>query len=121
MTKKMRSSDPNLRSTIVMLRKTSSKNNVSIWRRVAEILSKSSRQRPRVNVGKLNRVTKTGQTIIVPGKVVGSGNLNHKLTISAWAFSHTASEKVKQAGGKCLTLEQLIKRNPKGSNILLIG
>lgn len=58
---------------------------------------------------------------MIPGKVLSSGSLTKKITVAAWAFSEKAKEKIQKAGGECISIEELIKRNPKGSNIRIIG
>jgi large subunit ribosomal protein L18e len=47
--------------------------------------------------------------------------LSHPVTIAAFAFSARAREKIAAARGKCLSFFDLIKKNPKGSNVKIIG
>ena len=42
----------------------------------------------------------------LPVKVLGDGNLKHPLMIKAHAFSKSALEKIKKAGGSASTIEQ---------------
>jgi len=119
--KKSKTTNPELIKLIRFLREQSRKNNVEIWKDVAERLSKPRRKRITVNVSRLNRYTEKKETIVVPGKVVGTGKINHPITVAAFAFSETAKEKVKAARGRTLSVVQLIKKNPKGSNIKMIG
>jgi len=118
---KSKTTNPELIKLIRFLREQSRKNNVEIWKDVAERLSKPRRKRITVNISRLNRYTEKKETIVVPGKVVGTGKINHPITVAAFAFSETAKEKVKAARGKTLSVVQLIKKNPKGSNIKMIG
>ncbi len=62
-----------------------------------------------------------GETVVVPGKVLGDGSLDHKLEIAAFKFTQSAKEKIKKAGGKFMSISELIKKNPKGSNVRIIG
>jgi ribosomal protein L18E len=41
--------------------------------------------------------------------------------VAAFAFSEKAKEKIKATRGKCLSFFDLIKKNPKGSNVKIIG
>ena len=118
---KSKTTNPELIKLIRFLREQSRKNNVEIWKDVAERLSKPRRKRITVNISRLNRYTEKKETIVIPGKVVGTGKINHPITVAAFAFSETAKEKVKAARGKTLSVVQLIKKNPKGSNIKMIG
>jgi len=108
--------DPNLMHLIINLRKTKKK----IWRTIAEQLQKSRRVRVAVNLSKISRHTEEGNVVIVPGKVLGSGSLNHKVSIAALMFSKQAEEKIKTAGGESITIEKLMTRNPNGTNVLII-
>jgi len=103
------------------LRKQSRENNVKIWKDVAERLAKPRRKRIAVNVSRLNRYTEKKETVVVPGKVIGTGKIDHPITVAAFSFSEKAKEKIKVARGKTISLLQLIKKNPKGSNVKIIG
>ena len=61
------------------------------------------------------------ETALIPGKVLSSGDLTKKLTIAAWTFSDKAEEKIKKAGGKSISIEDLMKNNPDGKNIRILG
>ena len=52
--------------------------------------------------------------------MLGYGSLNHKVTVAAWKFSKKGREKILKAGGKILTIDQLIEINPKGSNVKIL-
>jgi large subunit ribosomal protein L18e len=115
-----KSTNPELLATIRLLKKTAKENKANIWRRIAEILSKSRRKRITVNVSQLNRHTKKGETVVVPGKVLGAGNIDHAINVAAFAFTEGARSKILKAKGKCLDFPDLIKKNPKGSNVKII-
>jgi len=110
-----------LRRLIHMLRKAYRRHGARIWRTTAELLSKPRRQRIAVNISRINRYTSPGDVVLVPGKVLGSGVLDHPVTVAALAFSKQAKEKIVAAKGRCLTIEELLEENPKGSNIKIIG
>ena len=117
--KRTGSTNIHLRKMISELRKAANKNNAEIWRRVAELLDKSTRQRVRVNLSKINRYTKEGEVVVVPGKVLGSGTLDHSVTVAAWDFSKNAYDKISKVG-KVITIKKLIEENPKGSGVRII-
>jgi len=73
-----------------------------------------------VNLSHLNRVSSPEDVVVVPGKVLGGGSLKHRLEVAAESFSAEAQVKISNAGGQCLTIEELMKRNPKGSKIRII-
>lgn len=112
----MKKTVPRLQKLIRNLRKLSREKNIKMWRVIADELEKSTRRRRRVNIEKINRVTKEGETIIVPGKVLGDGEIDHKINVAAYQFSENAKNKL-----NCMTIEELIEKNPKGSKVRIIG
>ncbi len=112
--------DPNVRRLIVALEKMAKAERARIWKDISERLRRSRRCRVAVNLSRINRHTKDGDIVVVPGKVLGSGVLNHKLCIAALSFSEAAIEKTRNAGGECISINELMKRNPKGSNVKII-
>jgi large subunit ribosomal protein L18e len=106
---------------IRFLRKQGRENNASIWRDIAKRLGSPSRKNVVVNLSRLNRYTKKSEVVAVPGKVLSTGKIDHPVTVAAFAFSQKAREKVASARGKCLSFSELVKKNPKGSNVKIIG
>lgn len=120
MAKRTGPTNPYLKQLIENLRKKSFELNTPIWKTIAEKLEKPTRQRIEVNLSDIERNSKEGDIIIVPGKVLASGNLTKKITIAAWKFSAQAIEKIKKSKSKALTIEELLEKNPKGSGIKII-
>ena len=75
---------------------------------------------PSVNVGSIARNTKPDDQVAVPGRVLGLGHLDHPVMVAGIGFSARATEKIKKAGGECIDLIELARRNPKGSNVRII-
>lgn len=119
--RKLKTTNPQLIELVSYLKKQSRESKVEIWRDIAERLSKPRRQGIIVNLSRLNRYTKKSETVIVPGKVLAAGEITHPITIAAFAFSGKAEEKIMAARGKCLSFADLVKKNPTGSNIRIIG
>ncbi|EHP87780.1 50S ribosomal protein L18e [Methanotorris formicicus Mc-S-70] len=118
---KIKATNPKLVELIKVLKEESYKNNAKIWKDIARRLAKPARNRAEVNVSKINRYTKEGDVVIVPGKVLGAGAISHKVTVAAFAFSKTAKEIIESVGGRCITIEELIKENPKGSKVKIMA
>ncbi len=116
-----RASDPNTRALINTLTRVSSKNDVRIWKRVAELVARPSRKRATVNIGKIERHTKDGDIVVVPGKVLGSGTLTHKVTVAALNASTTARSMIITAGGSLITIDELISQIPSGTGVRIIA
>ena len=113
--------NPLLRDLIGELKKRSNEQEINLWRRIALDLEKPTRQRRAVNLSRINRHTKENEVVVVPGKVLGSGDLNHKLTISAYQFSEQAKDKLEKSGAQIVSLLELSKEKPDGKNIRIIG
>ena len=119
--KRTGSTNPLLRELIQELKKKSQEQNAKLWKRIALDLERPARNRRIVNLSRINRHTKENEIIIVPGKVLGSGALNHKLTISAFQFSESAKNKLLENGSKIIPLNELSNEDPKGKRIRVIG
>jgi large subunit ribosomal protein L18e len=112
--------NPRIISLIADLKSRSRENNAPIWREIAERMQGPQRGYATVNVSRINRHTAAGETIVVPGKVLGAGELNHPVAVGAFDFSDGARSKIADAGGECLTIEELVVRAPTGSNVRVI-
>ena len=99
------------------LKRTGTAKKAAIWKTIAEELLKPTRRMREVNLDKINRLTKANDVIVVPGKVLGNGSLDHKVTVSAFSFSESARKKL----GTVLSMQELMKKNPKGSGVRIIG
>ncbi|HIP74402.1 MAG TPA: 50S ribosomal protein L18e [Euryarchaeota archaeon] len=106
-----------LKGLIVTLEKASKKEDAPIWAYVAYELSRPTRKRINVNVGEIAKYASDGDTVVVPGKVLGIGRIDKKVTVAAWSFSASAKEKIEAAGGRAVGILDLLKENPKGSGV----
>lgn len=84
----------------------SKKNNLL---ELAKNLSSPRSQYKKVNLEELDKLKE--DNIMVTGKVLGSGNINRKFSISALSFSKQAKEKLEKKGCKIKTIEQEIESN----------
>ncbi|MFH1589111.1 MAG: 50S ribosomal protein L18e [archaeon] len=109
-----------LTELIQELKKNSIENNVKIWKRVASDLEKPTRNARTVNIFKIEKYAKANETIIVPGKVLGTGELTKKVKVAAFNFSDSAFKKINEKG-EVLTIKELLKINPKGKKVRILG
>ena len=119
--KKVKATNPELITLIRDLKKKSRENQTELWLDLAERLVSSKRSRIAFNVSRLNRYTKDGETVAVPGKVLGAGKADHPITVAAFAFSDRAKSKIINAKGNCLSIRELMEKNPAGKNVKLMG
>jgi len=117
---KIQKTNPQITGLIKSLKEKSYQEEAAIWKDLARKLERSTRRQAEVNLSKINRHTATDELVLVPGKVLGSGVLDHKVQIAALNFSKTAQEKIGNVGGECLDINQLMEKNPKGSGVRII-
>lgn len=116
-----KSTNPEIITIIRFLKKKSTETEASIWKTLASKLKKSKHARSTVNLSRINRCTKDGAKVMVPGKVLGAGDLEHKISIAAFSFSKKARRKVEKIGGECLNIKEFVQKYPKGSGVNIIG
>ena len=118
--RKTKSTNPELTQLIRYLKKQAREAQAKIWLDVAEYLSKSNRQRVAVNLSRINRHTENKAVVVVPGKVLGSGVINHQVTLASFGVSEKAKEKLAAAKVTYLSIPELVEENPKGANVKII-
>lgn len=96
------------------------KSGKPIWRRVAGELSRPRRQKVEVNLCRIEEIAPEDATVVVPGKVLGSGSVSRKLTVAAFAFSGSARKLIGAAGGRAVSIDSLHKSNPDGRGIVIL-
>jgi len=116
----MSKTNPRLGSLIAELKSVSRNSGADVWSDVAERLEKPRRTHAEVNLGRIERYAREDETVVVPGKVLGSGVLQKNVTIAAVDFSSSAKTKIEQANGETMRLEQAVEQNPDGSNVRVI-
>jgi large subunit ribosomal protein L18e len=112
--------NPELKNTIISLRKASRRAGQAIWASIADELDTAKRNRVAVNLSKINRHSNAGETIAVPGKVLAAGSIEHPVTVAAFSFSRQSKEKIVLNGGRAMTLIELLKEEVEPSNIKII-
>jgi len=110
-----------VKELIEKLKKKSLELNAPIWKAVAEKLERPRRKKIEVNLGKIDKYTKAGDTVIVPGVVLGNGNLTKQIRIAALRFSSSAEKKIRESKSEILSIERLLEENPKGSGVKILG
>jgi len=109
-----------IQKTVKELKSASIKNKAPIWSKLAKSLSKPSPIKKVVNIKKINDFTKESNVVVVPGKVLGTGNISHKVTLCSFAISNSAAKKIIESGGQILKFNELIEKNPSGNGVKII-
>ena len=84
------------------------KHYPKLWKRVYGLVAVPTRRRHSVNLSKLDRNTKTGDNVVVPGKVLSSGAIKHKINISAMEYSESALKSLREADCKILSIKEML-------------
>jgi large subunit ribosomal protein L18e len=85
---------------------------------VAKCLEKSKRAKKPVNVKRLQKLSKKYKTLVVPGKILGVGELDKAVDVYAFSYSKEAVAKIRKAGGRAYTIRQMLKDNAKGKMVI---
>ena len=109
-----RRTNQKLRLLIIKLKKQ--KN--PFWVNVAYILSRPLSRSIKVNLSDINGVSKENRIMLVPGKVLGNGNVNHKIKLACFSISKSARKKLEENGSSIVSIEDLLNEDIK--NIELI-
>ena len=73
-----------------------------------------------MNLDQINGQVKDGDRVVIPGKILGEGEINKKISLIGMAFSQSAKEKLKKNKIETLDILDEIKKNPEAKNIKLI-
>ena len=90
------------------------------WRSLAKILSGATRLYSSINLSDIDKQASAGDTILVPGKVLGSGDLTKKVRICALAISNSAKEKLKSTKSEYVSILQEINSNKKAEGVKIL-
>lgn len=115
MDKKANPTNPILIQTIDLLEE----QDASLWNDVAENLGKVNRRRPEVNLSDIERNTEEGDTVVVPGKLLGAGSLTKEVTVAAFQASNSAKNQVNE-NGEFMFIEDLVEENPGAEEVKIV-
>jgi len=85
---------------------------------LAKRLSGPKRLYSKINLSELEKVKE--DKILVVGKVLGQGEIDRKIKVSALGFSEQAKDKLKKAECEVKTIKQEIEKNPKLEGVKII-
>ncbi|MEE9322977.1 MAG: 50S ribosomal protein L18e [Candidatus Aenigmarchaeota archaeon] len=109
------------RPLVEKLYKEGIEKKADVWKAVAKGLNRPRRKRFEVNLARIEKHAKPKETIVVPGVVLGSGEIKKRIVVAALKFSGKSKEKIGKSGGECLSIEELYEKNPKGKGIRIMG
>ena len=87
------------------------------WVEIAHVISGPRRKQVEVDLGEIEKNTSEGDTVVVPGKVLGEGDITKKVRVAALGFSSSAVRKLKAKKGEVVSIAEEIKINPEAQGI----
>ncbi|MBU0466649.1 MAG: 50S ribosomal protein L18e [Nanoarchaeota archaeon] len=90
------------------------------WKEVSKLLSTPTRRYSSVNLFEIDKQTKAGDTVIIPGKVLSKGEMTKKVRICALSISEKAKEKLKPTKSEIVSILEEITKNKKAEGIKII-
>ncbi|MEK6893513.1 MAG: 50S ribosomal protein L18e [Nanoarchaeota archaeon] len=90
------------------------------WLALAKIISGSTKNYSSINLDEINKQAAAGDIIVIPGKVLGMGEITKKFKISALAFSTSAKEKIKKEKIEYGFIFEEIKKNPSAKGVKIL-
>ncbi|HLD98512.1 MAG TPA: 50S ribosomal protein L18e [Candidatus Nanoarchaeia archaeon] len=109
-----RKTSPSLVASIINSKKNSK------WHEISALISRPRRKEIKLNLDQINQIAKDNETILIPGKVLGEGEINKKLKIVAMKFSQSAAEKLRKDKIEFYTINEEMKKNPDAKNIRIL-
>ncbi len=122
MTKRTGPSNPLTRALTVRLDKHGKSSQENAYRVISELLTVRTRGRAEVNLAHLNKMATAHPTkiFVVPGTVLGNGELTQTLHVAALRFTGSAQTKIAHAKGKAYTLNELMEQKIPASKLVLV-
>ncbi|PHJ17249.1 60s ribosomal protein l18 [Cystoisospora suis] len=122
--KAVKSANPYLRLLVKLYQFLARRTNSKFNRVILKRLMSPKRLKAPISLSRLSRHMKGQEDniAVVVGSVTDDVRMVKvpKLSICALRFTETARRRVVQAGGECLTFDQLALRRPKGSKCVLL-
>lgn len=82
-------------------------SRAKLWKRLRAEVDVPRRSRRDVNLYKINKHSKEGDYVVVPGKVLSVGSMDHSVNVTALEYSQKALEGFKKSGCKVLSIKEL--------------
>ncbi len=91
------------------------------WQRVAGLLSLPRKLKIEKNLDEIDKESKEADTIIVPGKVLGNGEISKRIRIAAVSFSKESIRKLKEKKCEIVSLKKEIEINPEARGVKILN
>jgi large subunit ribosomal protein L18e len=106
--------NPRLAAAIYLALKTPA------WLKLAKLLSQSTKKQSSVNLGEIDKQTSMGDSVLVPGRVLGVGEITKKIRICSFGISKEALERLSKTKSEWVYILDEIKKNPRAEGLKII-
>ena len=103
------------------LKNAAKNNDAPIWMKLSKSALKSNSNQKTINLKKIDENSNDGNAVVIPGKVLATGTISHKIILSSFSISNSAAKKIKESGGEVLKFSEMIERFPTGNGVKIIG
>jgi large subunit ribosomal protein L18e len=109
------------RNTLAFVERHARTTKKAVWKDLVKRLKRAHRNRTSVNLWKLDMLAKKfkGKIFVVPGKVLGKGNLNEKVTVIALEYSETARAKI-NSKGTALSFDDAVQKKVAEKELVIV-
>lgn len=115
----MNQANPVRKKAVARLERHARQEDAAVYQKAADELSRANRDRATVNIAKIERLADDGDTVLVPGKVLGAGRLDTDVDVAALQFSDSARDAIENVGDTYY-LQELLDENPDGDQVRLV-
>ncbi len=116
---KIRAKNPIIKTFIAELVKRGHAENRPVWIAIARALNRPRRAQKKVNLWKIEKYAKEGETVVVPTCVLGNGKLTKSVDVYAVRFSAKARKAITAAKGNCFDITEVMRAKPRQLRLLL--
>ena len=85
------------------------KKKEKLYLDIARNLVKPRRSKKPINLNRLQKLSSKYDNFVIPGKVLGIGDISKPVNVYALSFSKEAKAKIEKAGGKAFSLNELLR------------
>ena len=114
--------NPKVRGLSIDLDRQGTKTKKGVWFDLAERVSKPVRKRAEINLYRLSEAAEInkGKLLVVPGKVLSGGEAKAKMEVACMSCSKSAREKITNAGGIVIGINELMDGKHPENKIAIV-
>ncbi len=110
------------RKYIIGLKKKSIADKQDFYLALSKAMDVSSRNFPAINVYRLNKIAKKNpnKIYLIPGNLLGYGDITSAVKVYAYKVSKNAEEKIKAVKGSVKDFDELLKSKLESKDIMIV-